>query len=136
MKVDSGLMKEIAQQAVFTAPLSGGVAQSDFEITRTDEGLLLKLNTPSLKQNAYHVQVVKGNLMLYTVFKSSLVENAEDSDEEQGVRPTFVHQYPLSPKINQDKIEAIFDHGELRVYLPFFSDDDMTPRDIDIQRYD
>ncbi|MGB0523949.1 MAG: hypothetical protein ACPGJS_13360 [Flammeovirgaceae bacterium] len=133
MKVDKELMQKIAQQAAVTTAISGGVAQSDFEISRTSEGLLLKLNTPSLDENAYHVRVTKGNLMLFTMYKSS-VADAADEEEDMGGQPTFVHQYPLSPKINQERIEAIFDQGELRVYLPFL-DDNTGTRDIDIQRY-
>lgn len=136
MKVDKGLMKDIAQQALVGNAVTGGIAQSNFEITKTDEGLLLRLNTPSLDESAYRIQVAKGTLMLFTMFKSSFVDNTnEEGEEEQEIQPAIIHNYPLPPKVNQDKIEAIFDHGELRVYLPFYQDGDLKPRNIDIQRY-
>lgn len=135
MRPEKGLMKQLAQQAIATTAISGGVAQSDFEISRTAEGLLLRLNTPSLDENAYHVRVAKGSLMLFTMFKGSLAEKLDAEDDEEGIQPSFVHQYPLPSKVDQERIEAIFDNGELRVYLPFSSDDDSNPRDIDIQRY-
>jgi len=136
MKLDKSLTKELAQQAAATAAIHGGVAQSNFGFERTQEGLLLRLTTPSLDDSAYHVRIDKGALMLYTMFKSYYAENiSEDDDEASAVQPTFVHSYPLSPKVDQDRIEAIFDHGELRIYLPFYSDDDLRSRDIDIQRY-
>lgn len=136
MKPNRELLKELAQQAAAATAIHGGVAKSNFGLERTSEGLLLRLNTPSLDDSAYHIRVEKGALLLYTMFKSSMAENiSDDAEDDSMVQPSFVHSYPLSPKVDQGKIEAIFDHGELRVYLPFLSDDDMDARDIDIQRY-
>ena len=136
MKPNKELSRQLAQQAAAATAIHGGVAQSNFGLERTTEGLLLRLNTPSLDDSAYQIRVEKGALLLYTMFKGSMAENiSEDDDEDSMIQPSFVHSYPLSPKVDQDRIEAIFDHGELRVYMPFISDDNLGSRDIDIQRY-
>lgn len=136
MTPDANLFKQLAQQAVATTAIQGGVAQSNFKLERTNEGLMLRLTTPSLDDSAYHIRVEKGALLLFTMFKSSIAENTtQDSEEEPMIQPSFVHSYPLSPKVDQSKIEAIFDQGELRVYLPFISDRNTESRNIDIQRY-
>ena len=135
MKPEKDLLKQLAKQAIVTTGINGGVAQSNFEISKTSEGLLLRLMTPSLADDSYHIRVEKGNLMLFTMYKGVMVNrNLEADEDSNAIQPTFVHNYPLSSKIDQDRIEAIFDNGELRIYLPFHGDD-MNPRDIHIQRY-
>ena len=68
------------------------------------------------------------NLIIYTVYHGSEQAIASNS------QPTLVQQYPLPVKVDKARIDAHYENKALTVHLPFLSDEDQKPRDIDIRR--
>ena len=124
MRPSQNITKELAQQAIIGSLIGGGVAQSEVIMEKTDEGLLLKVTTPSLQEDDYHLQIDRENLMVYSGFGEQIME-----------RPTFARMFPMPSKVDRDRVEAIFEAGTLKIFLPFLSEEDMKPQNIEIKRY-
>ena len=128
MHINQNLFKELAAQANAMNVANGGLAQPMFQVETTETGIMIKVMVPSLGEEAYHVQVNQDNLIIYTVYHGSEQAIASNS------QPTLVQQYPLPVKVDKARIDAHYENKALTVHLPFLSDEDQKPRDIDIRR--
>ncbi|MFT5616794.1 MAG: HSP20 family molecular chaperone IbpA [Arenicella sp.] len=135
MEVQKNLFKELAEEAMIASLMGGGIAQSNVEFERTEEGFIMKVQTPSLNESNYHLQVNMGNLMLYTVFNKPEGASIHEELPKGSVQPTFVRNFPISPKVDKSKIEAVYDEGMLKILLPFLPEEKLKPRNIDIKKY-
>jgi HSP20 family molecular chaperone IbpA len=135
MKAQKNLSKELAEQALMSSIMEGGVAQSNVELEKTAEGMVMKIQTPSLNESNYHLQANMGNLMLYTVYNKPENADIHEAQSDDSIQPTFVRNFPISSKVDKSKIEAVYDEGMLKIFLPFLPKDELKPRNIDIKRY-
>lgn len=135
MEIQNNLFKQLAEEALMASVMGGGVAQSSVELEKTNDGVVMKVQTPSLNESNYHLQVNMGNLMLYTVFNKPKGANIYEEQPKNSVQPTFVRSFPISPKVDKSKIDAVYDEGMLKIFLPFLNEEKLKPRNIDIKRY-
>ncbi len=98
MEAQKNLFKQLAEQALMASVMGGGVAQSNVELEKTQEGLVMKIQTPSLNESNYHLQINMGNLMLYTVYNKPKGADIYEEQPENSVQPTFVRSFPISAK--------------------------------------
>ncbi len=135
MEAQKNLFRELAEHALVSSVMGGGVAQSSVEFERTAEGIVMKVQTPSLNESNYHLQINLGNLLLYTVFNKPEGADIHEELPEGSVQPTFIRSFPISPKVDKLRIEAVYDEGMLKVLLPFLPEEKLKPRNIDIKKY-
>jgi HSP20 family molecular chaperone IbpA len=59
---------------------------------------------------------------------------AEQEENTQRVLiPSFIRSFPLSPFVDKDRIEAVFEAGELKVIVPKNPQPEEKPRKIEIR---
>lgn len=120
---------QLARQGWLMNAMGGGVARTNIDVKHHDEGIELVIDTPSLSDTSYQLEVHQGTLVVYTSF------GASDTELEGEKRnPTTVRKFPLMPQIAHDEIDAVFDDGKLHIYMPFLPGKPEAPRNIYIRK--
>lgn len=112
--------------------LYGGSSQTIMKVEREDERLVINLTAPGVSANSFNVLVEGSKLVLYTLLVHT---SARQGDEENGQRlavPMFLRVLDIPSFIDADQIEAVYDHGQVKVMLPF-KDEESLHRRIDIK---
>ena len=118
-------MLESFAQGLETAP---AVAENGFfspvvEVKEDEKGLTIEADLPGVDPDDVSVELADGVLTLTAERK---VEKEEDREEKEGVKyhlaerayGTFLRRFNLPWEAREDKIEAKFDKGVLKVFVP------------------
>jgi HSP20 family protein len=107
--------------------LYGGSTQTRMDVQREEDRLVIELSAPGVSSHAFNVLVEGNKLVLYTL----LVQNTEEAGQRLAV-PMFLKVVDIPAFVDAEQIEAEYDHGQVKVYLPF-KDEEHLHRKIDIK---
>lgn len=131
MNVIENVFKGTGGQIDLLNTLYGGSAQTTMHVEREDDRLVITLSAPGVRANAFNVLVEGNKLVLYTL----LVSTSQHRNDEAGQRlavPMFLRVLDIPTFVDADQIEAVHEHGSVRVMLPF-KDEEHLHRRIDIK---
>lgn len=114
MKIDKKLQQKLANQAWIANEVSGGVASTELKVKESKEGVEIILKTASLTDKYYHLEIHNNQLVLYTSYGAGRLEESGNVE-----RPTAIRIFPIANMVNKEEIDAIFDQGQLHIFLPF-----------------
>jgi HSP20 family protein len=107
--------------------LYGGSTQTRMDVQREEERLVIDLSAPGVSPKAFNVLVEGNKLVLYTL----LVQNSDEIGQRLAV-PMFLKVVDIPAFIDAEQIEAEYQYGQVKVYLPF-KDEEHYHRKIDIK---
>jgi HSP20 family protein len=128
MKENNNILKEIINQIDMFNTLNGGVSMTTVGIKQTEDNYMINVKTPGISPEAYHVEVVNNQLVLY-----ALMDVNPKQGESQAKVPSFVRTFLLPYYVDTDNIEATYEDNELKVVLPFTRKMSSTPKIINIK---
>lgn len=114
MKIDRKTSQELAQQAFVNNSVAGGTVATQMHISEQDGGINISLNSPSLTEDNYHLELGLNTLTLYTSYGEGHTDDAG-----QPHRPTSARAFPIPSNVDRDEIEAVFEGNSLHIRLPF-----------------
>lgn len=130
MKTDENILKFLAGEAVAQSIVGGGIIDADVSMETFDDGLKIEIATPSLESDNYKIELKNQFLQIYTFYGKSLLP----SQENEAVRiPVLMKSVMLPPVVDVDSIDAIFENGELNIFIPFKNKEDLEAKTIDIK---
>ncbi len=132
MKAIENVFQGTGGQVDLLNTLYGGSSQTTMKVEREDERLVLKLTAPGVSANSFNVLVEGTKLVLYTLLVHT---SARRDDQDNGQRlavPMFLRVLDIPSFVDADQIEAVYDHGQVKVMLPF-KDEESLHRRIDIK---
>jgi HSP20 family protein len=106
--------------------VNGGVSMTYVDVVENDRNMLMKVFTPGLEPYSYRIQIINNILNVY----GYLGEPSEDGVIRY---PSFVRSLPIPYFVDTDKIDAVFDEKELKVYLPYNDKYRSGPKDVEIK---
>lgn len=106
-------------------------------IHESNEAYLLELIAPGLEKEQFNVTLEKGMLTIGYEKKSAV----ENSNENNGIKThkkefaisNFKRSFNVDDKIDAEKIEAKYENGILKLYLPKKEEVKVVPKQISIQ---
>lgn len=110
--------------------ISGGVVMTSMDLLQNQDGFVANVSTPTLGEENYHIEVQNNQLRLFVFLNDSL----HTSDAKAKV-PSFFRVFPIPPFVDGEKIEAVFENNELKIYAPFKEGFDGDARNINIKRF-
>ncbi|MBD2751930.1 Hsp20/alpha crystallin family protein [Spirosoma validum] len=131
MKAIENVFQGTGGQIDLLNTLYGGSAQTTINVEREDERLVITLAAPGVKANSFNVLVEGSKLVLYTLLVSTSTQKDENSSQRLAV-PMFLRVLDIPSFVDVDQIEAVHEHGQVRVMLPF-KDEEQLHRRIDIK---
>jgi HSP20 family protein len=132
MKAIENVFQGTGGQIDLLNTLYGGSSQTTMNVEREDERLVITLTAPGVSANSFNVLVEGNKLVLYTLLISTAKQPQEDSINQRLAVPMFLRVLDIPSFVDVDQIEAIHEHGQVMVMLPF-KDKEFMHRRIDIK---
>jgi HSP20 family protein len=135
MKANKNLMGGFGNQIDLLNTMGGGLSMTSVNLEETSYAYVVKVKTPSLQGEAYHIEVNGNQLIIYTILSKQTELSAEQEEGSQKVLiPSFIRSFPLPPLVvDKNRIEAVFEEGELKVIVPKNPQVEEKPRKIEIR---
>ncbi|GAB3709807.1 hypothetical protein GCM10027592_46310 [Spirosoma flavus] len=131
MKAIENVFQGTGGQIDLLNTLYGGSSQTTMNVERDGDRLIITLVAPGVKASSFNVLVEGNKLIVYTLLVSTL-EQQEDGQAQRLAVPMFLRVLDIPSFVDVDQIEAIHEHGKVRVTLPF-KDEEQMHRRIDIK---
>lgn len=97
-------------------------------VTETDGKYQVMLAAPGLKKDDFHIDV-DGNLVTISAeTKTEKEEKKEQFTRKEYSYNSFSRTFTLPENIDRDKIEALYENGELKLMLPKKGDTPTAPK--------
>ncbi len=112
--------------------LYGGSSQTTMNVEREEERLVITMSAPGVRASAFNVLVEGNKLVLYTLLVSQSNHQDEEGNSQRLAVPMFLRVLDIPAFVDADQIEAVHEHGNVRVMLPF-KDEEHLHRRIDIK---
>ncbi|MFD2573545.1 Hsp20/alpha crystallin family protein [Spirosoma soli] len=132
MKAIENVFQGTGGQIDLLNTLYGGSSQTTMNVEREDERLIITLSAPGVSANSFNVLVEGNKLVLYTLLVSTSVSQQEDGASQRLAVPMFLRVLDIPSFVDADQIEAVHEHGQVMVMLPF-KDEEHLHRRIDIK---
>lgn len=132
MKAIENVFQGTGGQIDLLNTLYGGSSQTTMRVEREDERLVITLSAPGVRANAFNVLVEGNKLVLYTLLVNTSVRHDEDGNPQRLAVPMFLRVLDIPTFVDADQIEAVHEHGQVMVMLPF-KDEEHLHRRIDIK---
>ena len=108
--------------------INGGVISTLPRILKNEEGFEIHIKAPSIPADQFKVNVNVQDLVIASYKRSDISSKIKS--------PIFYRSFFLPNFVDIDRIEAVYDHGELTVTVPFKEDIKGLHRDIEVQHPD
>lgn len=109
--------------------INGGVSMTTMHLNEIPDGIMLHVSSPTVQAEAFNVFVDNNKLVVF----SELPQDLNEMTGPYPVRiPMFHHSFDIPNFVSIEQIEAVYEEGELKVFLPF-KDGTKAHRKIDIQ---
>lgn len=132
MKAIENVFQGTGGQVDLLNTLYGGSSQTTMKVERENERLIIRLSAPGVSANAFNVLIEGNKLVLYTLLVSNSARKDEDSSTQRLAVPMFLRVLDIPSFVDADHIEAVHEHGQVLVTLPF-KDEEHLHRRIDIK---
>ena len=132
MKAIENVFQGTGGQIDLLNTLYGGSAQTTMDVGREDERLVITLSAPGVSADSFNVLVEGNKLVLYTLLVSTSKQLQQDVVNQRLAVPMFLRVLDIPAFVDVDQIEAIHEHGQVMVMLPF-KDKEHLHRRIDIK---
>jgi HSP20 family protein len=100
-------------------------------IYEDEKGYQLELNVPGRRKEDFQLNVE--NQLLTIKYEKKGEESKLKTIRQEFSFPGFTRSFTLDQKINTEAIEAKYDNGLLKVYLPKKEEVKITPKQISVQ---
>lgn len=131
MKAVENVFQGTGGQIDLLNTLYGGSTQTTMKVDREDNHLIITLSAPSVKANSFNVLVEGSKLVIYTLLVSTSTQQTDNNSQRLAV-PMFLRVLDIPSFVDAEQIEAVHEHGKVRVTLPF-KDEEQIHRRIDIK---
>ena len=132
MKAIENVFQGTGGQIDLLNTLHGGSSQTTMRVEREDDQLVITLRAPGVRSSAFNVLVEGNKLVIYTLLVSNSVRKQADEEAQRLAVPMFLRVLDIPAFVNADEIEAVHEHGQVIVTLPF-KDEEQQHRRIDIK---
>ncbi|WPP49501.1 Hsp20/alpha crystallin family protein [Catalinimonas niigatensis] len=130
------VLKDFVHQFDTMNTIGGGVALTTVNINRESDHLTINISAPSINSDAFNIFVRGNQLVVYSVLNEVDLFEDEEKKSARHMVPMFNRVFDIPAVVDKDQIEAIYDHGVLKLHLPYGDDWDATKvKKINIKEY-
>lgn len=112
---------------------NSAVASAPVNITDVQSAYELEFSVPGRNKEDFQISVDKGLLTVSYEKKEAAETKENKSIRKEFSFSSFKRSFNLDEKINADAIEAKYENGILKVYLPKKEEVKVTPKQISVQ---
>lgn len=125
------VLRELLKQGDLMNSVNGGVRETHFKFEKSGKDLVVELSNPSISPEAFNF-TVHGNELLINVMQSQEQEN----DQQPIMYPLFFRVIKIPYFVDINRIEAYYEKGVFKVFMPYNNNLPENPFRIHIQNLD
>lgn len=118
-------IRHLAPQLDLLNTLGGGIAQVQLRIDKSKQGVVVRVAAPSVSPDNIHVLLNNNRLTVYGQYRHQ--------PEDQLAAPLFSRVIDLPANLDLTRIDAVHEHHELQVRIPY-QDPTAQQREITIKQ--
>jgi len=108
------LLRELLQQGDVMNTVNGGIRETTFQTKSLANGIIVEVSNPSLSPESFNFTINKDELLV-NVMHMTKAPNSEHAF----MFPAFFKAIKIPYNVDFKRIEAIYEHGVFRVFMPF-----------------
>lgn len=128
-------LKDFVHQIDAINTITGGTVATMVNLKKGTDKLVIQVNAPSVNSDSFNIYVHGNQLVVYTTLNDVSTIADEDEQSSRHMAPIFNRTFSIPPTVDKDQIDAVFEHGQLKILLPFGESDDVPAKRIDIREY-
>jgi HSP20 family protein len=110
------ILKDYSHQIDLFNTLNGGVSMATVNISETEHNIIFDVAAPTVDPDAVNIYVSNNKLVVFIELRQP---DAAESSATGGFKvPLFTRTYDIPFYVDHEKIEAAYDEGKIRVFLP------------------
>lgn len=110
----------------------GGASYPAVNIIKSNEGFEIDLAAPGIKKSDFKIEYKEGTITISSDFKNEKEDKNPDSNytRKEFSYNSFSRSFTLPKDIDEEKINAIYEGGILKVKIPISKERIQTPKQI------
>ncbi|MDZ7606625.1 MAG: Hsp20/alpha crystallin family protein [Cyclobacteriaceae bacterium] len=108
------LLRELLQQGDLMNTVNGGIRETTFRTRSLANGIIVEVSNPSLFPEAFNFTIHKDELLVNVMHMTK-----EPHSDHVFMFPAFFKTIKIPYNVDFKRIEAIYEHGIFKVFMPF-----------------
>ncbi len=129
------VLKDFVHQIDAINTITGGTVATMVNLKKSADKLIIQVNAPSVNSESFNIYVHGNQLVVYTTLNDVTAVADEDEQSSRHMAPIFNRTFSIPPAVDKDQIDAVFEHGQLKILLPFGAGNNVPAKRIDIREY-
>ena len=129
------VLKDFVHQIDAINTIAGGTCATLVDIKKGTDKLIIQVNAPSVSSDSFNIYVHGNQLVVYTTLNDLDEIANEDKQSSRHMAPMFNRIFNIPATVDKEQIDAVFEHGQLKIMLPYGANQDMPAKRIDIREY-
>lgn len=129
----AGIFDELFNSFPANVVSESNTTSAPVNIYENEQGYQLELNAPGRNKEDLKLNVENGILTVSYEKKAETESNTQKTLRHEFSFSSFKRSFSLDEKINAEGVEAKYENGILKVYLPKKEEVKITPKNISVQ---
>jgi len=108
------LLRELLKQGDAMNTVNGGVRDTSYKLKNHASGIIIEVSNASLASESFNFTVDKDQLLIQVMYM-----NRVPNSDQILMFPTFFRIVKIPYNVEVERIEAIFENGMFRIFMPF-----------------
>jgi len=108
------VLRELLKQGDVMNTVNGGIRETSFQTRNLANGIIIEVSNPSLAPEAFNFTINKDELLINVMHMTRVPHS-----EQVFMFPAFFKSIKIPYNVDYKRIEAIYEHGIFRIFLPF-----------------
>lgn len=134
MKLKENILAGLGKRINLMNTLEGGIAMTSVKFYKKNNAYMAVLRNPAFAAENYYLEINPNSIMVYGnlyLEKGHGIE--EEYVENTEILPAFMQHIPIPREVDIEKIEAVFEEGELKIIAPIQQDFRDYPKPLNIK---
>jgi HSP20 family molecular chaperone IbpA len=126
MNHNKNILNALIKQIVELNTIDGGISMTSLKTFKGNNHFVISVKTPGINKFSYSVELINKTVFIYIL---------HDSHKEKASTmkiPTFSEQIPVPKNVNSEEIYAVYLNGELKIVVPYNTENNFKERKITI----
>jgi HSP20 family protein len=108
------LLRELLQQGDLMNTVNGGIRETTFQTKTLANGIIIEVSNPSLSTESFNFTIHKDELLINVMHMTR-----SPLSDHVFMFPAFFKAIKIPYNVDFKRIEAIYEHGIFKVFMPF-----------------
>jgi HSP20 family protein len=115
------LLRELVMQGDLMNTIHGGICETRVKVFKAKDYMVIKVIAPSVPAASFNIVLDYNKLTLFSQFHPE----TEGVPQSRLKMPMFIKTFDVPATVDTDKMEALYETGQLKIILPYKRQDSL-----------